>query len=184
MTINAVTNTATGQLLRIGSSDFENDGTFDAGTETYHAGIVKDITLLTAVLLKYIKLVAGVMTEMTQGEKDAVDAVPEDPLTNYHALQYPTGAVETLSASGVISLLAYTSVIDASSLNLTLADGNVPFQGKRIQTQTGSCNVVCTLDGFADFDLGNNNKAELMWYEHSSGNHWVIIDSKGITLNV
>lgn len=38
-TQNGVIETATGDLLRAGSSDFENDGSFDAGTETYKTDV-------------------------------------------------------------------------------------------------------------------------------------------------
>jgi len=35
MTQNGVINTSSGNLLRAGGGDFENDGSFDSGTETY-----------------------------------------------------------------------------------------------------------------------------------------------------
>lgn len=37
--MNGVIETATGDLLRFGNSDFENDGSFDAGTETYRTDV-------------------------------------------------------------------------------------------------------------------------------------------------
>ena len=40
MTFNGVIETSTGNLLRAGFCDFENDGTFDSGTETYKTGVV------------------------------------------------------------------------------------------------------------------------------------------------
>lgn len=179
---NCVTLNSTGQILRIGSSDFENDGSFYVGTETYHTNLLNK--LLPGIDLQYQKIVASTITEMSQGEKDIVDAV-EIPLVNdFHYLKYPIGEQEELTLDGVVSLTSYTSSITAAALVLTLADGLTPFQTKRIQTQTGGCTVTCTLKSpTVSFTLGNNNKAELMWYVHSSGNHWRVIDSKGIVLN-
>ena len=39
MTCNGVIETATGDLLRAGFCDFENDGQFSAGTETYRTDV-------------------------------------------------------------------------------------------------------------------------------------------------
>jgi len=46
MTQNAVIETSSGDLLRAGFADFENDGSFDSGTESYrtdcpHPGLIK-----------------------------------------------------------------------------------------------------------------------------------------------
>jgi len=179
---NVVTLTSTGQILRAGFSDFENDGSFDGGTETFHADITN--RLLIGILIKYLKVIGSVITLMSGAEQAAVDAVPEPISEDFHTLIYPGGAVETISANGALSLNSYASVIDASSLDLTLADGTIPYQTKRVQTQTGSCTVVCSLDSpNVSFTLSNNEKAELMWHPHPSANIWRVIDSKGIVFN-
>jgi len=49
-TLNAVIETATGDLLRVGYSDFENDGSFDGGTETFFADIPPAIIKIRGVL--------------------------------------------------------------------------------------------------------------------------------------
>jgi len=41
--LNAVIETNTGNLLRQGFCDFENDGSFNSGTETYMVNIPRDL---------------------------------------------------------------------------------------------------------------------------------------------
>lgn len=179
---NAVTITATGQLFRYGSSNFENDGSFDAGSQTYYANIG---SRPDDVVLKYLKIQSNQVVEMDQSEKDVVDAVLTDPNKDYHPLLYPTGEVETLSSDGVSSLYCYASKIDTTNLVLTLADGNMEYQAKIIQTLGGSsCTVTCTLSSpNVSFTLGANNKAQIMWHTDGGVSAWKVIDSKGITFN-
>ena len=180
---NCVTLNSTGQVFRYGTSDFLNDGSFDGANETYHANVGLKIEGLA---FQYTKVVATVLAEMTQGEKDAVDAVLEDVDKDYHTLMYPPGQVETLSADGAASPYSYASKIDTTNLALTLVDGKVEFHAKLIQTQGGSsCTVACTLTSpSVSFTLGANNKAQLMWHTDGGISVWKIVDSKGLTLNI
>lgn len=68
---NCVTLDSTGQVLRHGYCDFENDGAFNASLETYHVNVG---LFLETVPLKYTKVVASALVEMTVSERDAVDA--------------------------------------------------------------------------------------------------------------
>jgi len=72
MARNAVTDTVLLSIKRIGNSDFENDGSFDGGTETFHAGVAPLIDP-DVVPLFHQKIVASTPTEMSAGEKTAVD---------------------------------------------------------------------------------------------------------------
>jgi len=182
MVSNAVTLNSTGQIIRFGSSDFLNDGTFDAPNETYHTDVGKRPV---GVLLKYLKIVAGAVVEMTQPEQDIVDAVPDDPDTDYHALLLPTGSVETISADGALSPFSYSAIIDSNNLNLTLVDGKVEFHSKLVLTQGGSsCTVTCTLAApNVSYNLPANSKSQMMWHTDGGVSVWKIIDSKGITFN-
>ena len=69
MVYNCVTSTTIGSIIRYGTSDFLNDGEFDAGTETYYADV--GFTIID-VKLKFCKVVDGVITEMNNTEKDIV----------------------------------------------------------------------------------------------------------------
>ena len=68
----AVTDTSTGRVKRYGFSDFENDGSFDSGTET-QVTINSDADEIDGVPLKYTKVVSGAFVEMSSSEKDDVD---------------------------------------------------------------------------------------------------------------
>jgi len=68
---NVVTNTANGGMLRYGSSAFNLGSEFDGSVETYTADVGKKINGLKN---EYHKVVGGVLAEMTQGEKDIIDA--------------------------------------------------------------------------------------------------------------
>lgn len=71
---NAVIDTATGYVKRWGFADFTTDGTFDGATETQV--VLNDEAVPVAdIPLHYNKIVGGDFVEMTQPEKDAVDAV-------------------------------------------------------------------------------------------------------------
>jgi len=48
--LNAVIETSTGDLLRAGYSDFENDGSFNAGTETFLSDIPTIITKIRGLV--------------------------------------------------------------------------------------------------------------------------------------
>ena len=72
MTYNAVTNTSNGSLLRYGAYDFLNDGAFDGALETYTTDVGKRVV---GIVVRYNKIVGGVLVEMTQGEKDVVDVL-------------------------------------------------------------------------------------------------------------
>lgn len=174
---NAITDTTILSILRYGATTL----VADAGeTLTNNVGL-----LVASVDLKYQKVVGGVCVEMTQGEKDIVDAQLSDPDTDYHPLLYPPGSVETLSSDGAISLYCYASKIDTNNLNLTLADGNIEYQGKLVQTLGGSsCTVICTLESpYVSFTLAANNKSQMMWHTNGGISNWVVIDSKVITFN-
>lgn len=171
MNPNCVTLDATLQVLRCGYQ------TFTAGAgETYHTSVG---ALIPALALRYHKIVGGVLTEMTQGEKDVVDALPDEDL---HVLQYPSGEVEELIVDGAVSVLSYATKITINNLNLTLADGLTTYQAKLIQSQGGSCTVTCSLPSpYVSFTLANSGKVQLMWHHHAQ---WITIDSKNVTYNV
>ena len=170
MGLNCITDDATLKVLQCGYQTF----TPGAG-ETYHISVGGIIANLK---LKHHKIVGGVLTEMTQSEKDVVDAIPDNDL---HNLQYPIGAVEELTADGALSVMSYSSKITINNLNLTLADGIADFHAKLVQSQGGSCTVICSLPGsFVSFTLTNNGKVQLLWHD----DYWVTLDSKNVTYNV
>lgn len=68
---NAVTDNATGSVLKYGYCDFT--GNYDAGTQSQVA-LVEGAIPPAGVAVYYCKVVAGVFTEMTNEEKAAVDA--------------------------------------------------------------------------------------------------------------
>lgn len=71
MSRNAVTLQSTGQVLRIGNTDFFNDGSFNAIIETSETNVSK---LAEGVQIQFNKIVASVCLEMSQPEKDFVDS--------------------------------------------------------------------------------------------------------------
>ncbi len=179
MVRNCVTNTTLLSIKRYGATDFLNDGAFDAATETYYT----DVGLrVIGILLKYNKIVDNACVEMTQEEKDTVDAEPMALNLDYHFLRYPAGVVETLTTTpNEITIHSYATKITVNNLILTMNDGDVEFQAKLIQTQGGTCTVTCSLkEGFSSVTLDNNSKIQLMWHN----GWWHEIDSKGITFNV
>lgn len=94
MTRNCVTLDSTIQVLRYGTPDFSADDAFNAGTETYHANVGFRVAGLD---LKYHKVVAGSLAEMTAGEKTTVDDAE-------------TTIVDNLPVNGQYSLLAPESL--------------------------------------------------------------------------
>lgn len=71
MTFNAVTLDLTGQVVRWGPTSFDTDGSLNGATEIYHANVG---SLIAGLPLRYHKVSAGVLAEMTAPEKAAVDA--------------------------------------------------------------------------------------------------------------
>lgn len=83
----AVIDTATGSVKRIGREGFATSDDFDGGTETVVA--LNDTTdFVAGVLIKHHKVVTLVLTEMTQGEKDTVDATFPTILESRHQVVF------------------------------------------------------------------------------------------------
>lgn len=75
----AVIHTATGAVLRHGFCDFASDGSFKPATET-QVDLNENSLPTAGVPLYHHKVDSGDFIEMSQGEKDAVDAAREAQL--------------------------------------------------------------------------------------------------------
>lgn len=96
---NAVIDTATGYVKRWGFTDFTADGNFDGVTETQVA-LNDEAVPVADIPLHYNKIVGGDFVEMTQPEKDAVDAVmPTNGVQRINAM-----AEQTISGSAFQSV--------------------------------------------------------------------------------
>jgi len=183
MTLNAVTDTSTLMILRAGYTDFLNDGSFIGGTETFHGDIG---SLIEGEELGNQKIVAGVPTLLTGPEQITADAEIESKFQGglFFSPLIPPGEPETITTTPeTLSLRSYTSILD-DNLVVTLPDGIISGQSKRIQIQGGGpgSEIICSLIGsFTGFDLGGNSKAELIWSQFASA--WLIIDEKNLTKN-
>lgn len=187
MTYNAVTNTSNGSLLRYGSSDFLNDGSFDGSVETYTTNVGKRVV---GIPVKYNKIVGGVLVEMTQGEKDVVDALIDNNLSlglNYYFVLYPKDEQENLTSNGAINLTSHATRIDVNGgATMTLADG--PIQGlfKKIFNDDAQDAVITlsldqSVSAYVSLTIANNGKAELIW-DNKQG-FWSINEEKNLTRN-
>jgi hypothetical protein len=175
MARNCVEENASGKVLRYGVEIFNLSDDFDGVNETYHA----DCGLLTpGVILAHHKVVTGIITEMTQEEKDVITAA----ILQFMIPVFPLDPQEQLSANGPISLASYSTDL-SGNVTMTLADGLIPFHAKLIQTQGGaSATITCSLESpSVGFSLGANNKALLIW--RLSDSFWRIVDEKGLTLD-
>lgn len=76
----AVINTATGAVIRYGYCDFSTDGSFDGATQT-QVDLNEDSNRIPDIPIYHNKIVAGGFAEMSQAEKDAVDAAREATAT-------------------------------------------------------------------------------------------------------
>lgn len=76
MAANAVTDNATGAVLKYGYTDFIGD--YDPATQTIVA-LAEESLPVTGVPLYYQKIVSGLFVEMTDAEKEAVDAAGISP---------------------------------------------------------------------------------------------------------
>lgn len=187
MTYNAVTLTSTGGLKRYGGCDFLNDGTFDGGIETYTTDVGHKIE---GLLFRYHKIVGGVLVEMTQGEKDIVDAAVVANLSlgnNYYFVIMPKGEQENLSSDGAINLTSHATHIDVSGgATMTFADGSITGIYKRIFNINAQDAVITlsldqTVDAYVSITIANNGKAELIW-DNKEG-FWAINEQKNLTKN-
>lgn len=80
----AVIDTTTGSVQRIGREGFATSDDF-LGSESVQT-LTDTTDFVPGVLRKHHKVVASVLTEMTQGEKDTVDATFPEILQNRHQL--------------------------------------------------------------------------------------------------
>lgn len=184
---NAVTLTSNGGLLRYGSTDFENDGSFDGTTETFTSDVGK---LIIGLERKYHKVSGGVLVEMTQGEKDTIDGAIVANLSiigNYYIPIYPKGEEENLILDGAISLNSHSTRLDVpSSGSMTLADGELQGIYKRIfNDHASAATITLSLDqsvsAWVSFDLAKNGKFVGIW---DKAGHWVITEEKLLTRNL
>lgn len=177
--MNCVTDTTRKSILRLGFSPLNTDGSFDSGTETYDAAVTGALT--EGVQLSYHKIVAGVITEMTAGEKTDVD--DDDALTAVGAVVYRSRqTMESIGADVDISFRPCVSQITAYTDPISLSDGTKIGQEKKIYNDgTGVAVLVnCTLPGSdTQVRINNNQNVTLMW----NGSLWRHIDGiVGITL--
>ena len=180
MTFNCITDTAVLSVLRIGTT------TFTAGAgETYYT----DVGMAPAgVLLKYVKVVANALVEMTAGEKTDVDdarTAANDLVATEMLL--PLVAPETLSTGElVVSLTSFFTTM-TSTQDRTLAAGTAS-QIKKISNASG---------GSIDVDVSprlrgaGSNILELpdatwasMFYDVRVGatDRWIVYDGDGYVL--
>lgn len=96
---NAVVDTATGALKRVGATDFTTHSDWNPGTETQLA-ISESAVLSQLILRRHHKVVAGDLVEMTAPEKAAAD------------LAIPTSAIQAKNRVGaqIINNAAFQSV--------------------------------------------------------------------------
>jgi len=178
MVRNCVTDTTLLSVKRYGASDFENDGSFDSGTETYTA----DVGLrIEGLQLNYHKVVGGVLVEMTAGEKTDVD-----DNTASVALGAPVWSsrkqLESISSDVNIEWRPYVSQITAYVSEINLGDGTMEGQQKKIYND-GTGNFILINGTYHGGDtqlrINNNQNCTLMW----NGSLWRHIDGiVGITL--
>ena len=165
---NAVTNTATGGLLRYGACDFLNDGQFKGATETYTTNVGKR---LNTVPKKYHKISLGIFAEMTQPEKDAVDAAEV-------SLTVIDGLISGLKLEfNSVSLVRITSGFCRDSSNkfnmVLLADTDIDFS---VTGSAGGLQVAEAVSTFYDcFVIGDSTQANPV-------NTWAVPQSTAISL--
>lgn len=191
MVRNAVTLNSTGEIIRIGFSDFENDGTFNASSETFHTNVLQTVEDIDVIPQKIVGSNPGIPTEMTQIEKDLVtSSIAAD--IRYLPMFFPLEPPETLTNDmDVISLLTYVSILDGNNIEMSLPNGDISLQTKRLQIQgTGNVDInMSLLSPNTKITMGNNSKAELFFrkdMKSTSGSFgvWCILDQKNITISV
>lgn len=179
MSRNCVTDTTLLSVKRYGASDFENDGSFDSGTETYYS----DVGLLVeGIQLNYNKIVANVCVEMSSGEKTDVD-------DNTASVALGTTVwssrkqLENISSDVDIDWRPYVSQITAYVSEISLADGTMEGQQKKIYNDgTGDAIFIngAYHGGDTQMRINNNQNVTLMW----NGSLWRHIDGiVGITFS-
>lgn len=176
-TYNCITDTTLLSVLRIGASTFSVENP----NEVLHLDCGK---LVSGVDVKYNKIVGGICEEMTQPEKDAVDA---DELANEMDYKitlvpflYPLDETEIVSTSITLSLDSYVSEC-SGVISVTLPDAEQALHAKKIISQ-GGANISVTASvksPYTGFTLGANNRAELVWSK--MGGFWRLIEHKGLT---
>lgn len=179
MTKNCVTDTVLLSVIRYGASDFFNDGTFDAGTETYTANCGNRVE---GIQLNYNKVVGGVLVEMTAGEKTTVDANEVST-----ALGAPVWSsrqtLESIGADVNIEWRPFVSQITAYVSEIALGDGTMEGQQKKVYNDgTGDAIFINGTyhGGDTQMRINNNQNATLMW----NGSLWRHVDGiVGITFS-
>ncbi len=106
----AVTLTSTGQLLRWTSGD--TDPSFDAATETSNA-LSAPVVIAAGVPQKYYKVSAGVAVEMSQAEKDVVDATVDPAVEQLVKERTLSSPLDDIAVSVTAALLVITSSIES-----------------------------------------------------------------------
>lgn len=117
MSNNTVTLDSTGQVIRYGTSDFFNDGTFDGGTQTFHTNVGKQIE---GVPLKHTKVSGGVLTEMTAPEKAAVDATTSPDIITARTLRERDSGAYSVSQTGAAYVITLPAAVAGISFKFVL----------------------------------------------------------------
>lgn len=170
MTRNCVTLDATGEILRYGACDFENDGTFDIATETYHTDVSPKLSNLP---LEYTKIVAGVVTEMLQSEKDVIDTNNVNNAIGT-VISKSRRVLESIGADVNIEWRPYVSQITAYTSEISLSDGTFEGQEKKVYNDdtTAAIFINGTYAQGTQMRINNNQYAVLLW----NGSLWRHID--------
>lgn len=172
-TYNCITNTSLLSVIRHGAS------TFAAGAgETLTLDCGK---LVSGVDMKYNKIAVGVCAEMTQGEKDDVDA--NDAEVAIGTQVYKSRRVlESVGADVNIEWRPYVSDITAYSSEISLGDGTQEGQEKKVYNNgTGAAIFINgTYAQGTQMRVNNNQDVCLLW----NGSVWRHIDGiVGITFS-
>lgn len=179
MVRNCVTDTTLLSVKRYGASDFENDGSFDGGTETYTA----DVGLRIAGLqLNYHKVSGGVLVEMTGDEKSDVDDVMAELAIGVPAYS-SRRTLESISSDVNIEWRPFVSQITAYVSAITLSDGTKEGQCKKVYND-GTGDAIYINGTYHGDDtqmrINNNQFVVLIW----NGSLWRHIDGiVGVTFS-
>lgn len=181
MVKNCVSLKSTGQVLRLGCCNFENDGQFNVAIETYTSNVSNRVA---GIPLKYNKITGNLLVEMSNHEKTIVDkAVPKK---NNHITVMPRGPKEILTVDGEISITSHSTLLSKGShQNTSIPDGIINGSLKVIRTDSlTTATITCKLDqdigAYISFSMTASGRVNLQWVNEG---YYDVIDYKEITYN-